>query len=126
MTKQLGERVSVLEQSLIALSENLKEWRKEDRLYREQLADEMKTLHGELRSTGTPTDWKAIGSAIVMTAGVMSALMAGANFWYSAKAGPTEQAVTRIEQQLKDQSPMVLRYRVDELERKLRLDNPRN
>jgi hypothetical protein len=126
VSTNLTERVSVIENAVAQLTESMREWRREDRKDREQLAAEMKSLHAELRDRAGPTDWKAVGGAVLMTASIMSALMAGANFWFEAKASTTENKVARIEQQLKDQSPEVLRYRVDELERKLRIDNPRN
>lgn len=115
----LGERVVILEQGVQTIVDSLKEASKDRRAFEERMKEEFRSIHLDLKGAGKPTDFRAIGGAIIMTATIMSALLAGANFWYSAKAGPTEQAVERLERQFKDGSPELLRYRIELLEKRL-------
>lgn len=117
MARTIAERVTAIETAVSNLVDAIK-------ADRTAMIEAVTTLRKEISHKSNPVNMRAVGGAIAITATVMGLTIAALNFWYAAKAGPTEDTVHRIEQTLKHQSPDVLKYRVDEIERKLRLNTP--
>lgn len=85
---------------------------------------EMKSIREELSTKARPFPLVAVLSSIASTATIVVTIMVAANFWHDAKSALVREEVASIKTLLKEAPPSELKYRMDELTRRLRLVNP--
>ena len=85
---------------------------------------EFRSIREELATKASPFPVRAVVGTAASSAAIVAGFITIANSWFESKQAPDRDKLVAIERKLDASDPALNRYRIDEMQRKLRLLNP--
>jgi hypothetical protein len=97
---------------------------------RNEMRADLRAIAQELSTKARPFPIREVSTAVAVTITLATAFVTAANWWYQAQSATTHQSLLRLERIIAaEHEPLMrsfplLKYRVDQIERKLRQASP--